>query len=202
MNGILKLILNLVLAVIAVALTLVILFFMNPSWQQSLVERVLEEDTARRWQVGEIEAMPLGIEARDVFVLDGEVGAEAQYVQLRGPLWKLPVLGVLEVHSGEISGLSIDLSGLRIGDPTSSDYQKLLKRVSSDAGFWEERFGLVLGKLAATGVQVRISDLEVGGRVLMPGDQLVPVRWTIVSADSSAPRLIEIVPTGAGAREL
>jgi hypothetical protein len=109
---------------------------------------------------------------------------------------------VLEIHSGEISGLSIDLSDLRIGDPTSSDYQKLLKRVSSDPGFWEERFGLLLGKVAVNGIQVRISDLEVGGRVLMPGDQLVPVRWTIVNADSAAPRLIRIVPTSAGAREL
>ena len=43
MKKLFKFLLNLTMALIAVGLTLVILFFLNPSWQKSAVEKVLEE---------------------------------------------------------------------------------------------------------------------------------------------------------------
>lgn len=194
MKKLFKFLLNLAMALVAVGLTLVILFFINPAWQKSVVDRILEEDTSRQWQVGAVHVRPTEVELEQVFVLDGSIGAEVKYARISGPLWKLPLAGVLEVDSGEISGLVLDLGNVKVGDPTAEDYQNLLKRVSGDPEFWQERVGLVLSKFAASGLRVNVRNLQVGGLVLMPGGKVIPVRWFIVEADSAAPRLIKVTP--------
>lgn len=192
MKKLFKFLLNLAMALIAVGLTLLILFFINPSWQKSAVEKVLEEDTARQWQVGSVHVRPMQVEVEEAFVLDGPVGAEVKYARISGPLWKLPFTGALEVDSGEISGLVLDLGKIKVGDPTAEDYQDLLKRVSGDPEFWEERVGLILSKLSASGLRLHVRNLQIGGMVLMPGGKVIPVRWFIIEADSDAPRLIKV----------
>ena len=52
MKRVIKLFLNLVLASIAVGLTLLVVFLITPSWQKLFVEETLSRDSARRWQVG------------------------------------------------------------------------------------------------------------------------------------------------------
>jgi hypothetical protein len=194
MKRLLKFLLNLIMALMAVGLTLLILFFLNPSWQKSVVENVLAQDSARQWQLGSVRVQPSGLEVEKIFVLDGSVGAEAQFLRLMGPFWKFPLDGVLEISSGEVAGLNVDLSRIRIGDPTSEDYQNFLGRVSGDQEFWEERVALVLSKFSAAGIKLRIRDLQLGGKVLMRGNKVVPVRWMILEADSHAPRMIRMKP--------
>jgi hypothetical protein len=197
MKRVIKLFLNLVLASIAVGLTLLVVFLITPSWQKLFVEETLSRDSARRWQVGSVSIHPTGVELEDVYVLDGPVGAEIKYIQWEGPLWKILFSQELEIESGSITGLDMDVSKIRVGDLTSDDYQAFLKRVSGDVDFWKERIGLVLSKLSAMGMDVRIENLQISGSVLMPGEKVVPVRWMIINADSRSPRLIRIEPTAA-----
>ncbi len=198
----LKLILNLLLALVAVALTLLILFFITPSWQKSALEGVLARDTARQWQVGSVNLQPGSLEMEQVFVLDGSVGAEVKFLELDGPFWMAPFTQTVQIDSGSVVGLDLDVSQVPVGDPTSVDYQAFLHRVSTDEAFWKERIGLVLSKLSATGLHIRVRDLDISGQVRMPGKEVVPVRWTIIQADSSAPRLTRIRPQGPETREL
>lgn len=202
MKRVIKLFLNLVLASIAVGLTLLVVFLITPSWQKLFVEETLSRDTVRRWQVGSVNIHPTGVELENVYVLDGPVGAEIKYIQWEGPLWKMLLSQSLEIRSGSITGLDMDVSQIRVGDLTSDDYQAFLKRVSGDVDFWKERIGLVLSKLSAMGMDVRIENLRISGSVLMPGDKVVPVRWTVISADSRSPRLIRIEPSGTTGPEL
>ncbi|MEX0332727.1 MAG: hypothetical protein AB3N64_15030 [Puniceicoccaceae bacterium] len=192
MKKLFKFLLNLAMAIVAVGLTLIILFFVTPSWQKSAVEKVLEEDSTRQWQVGSVHVRPMVVEVEEAFVLDESVGVEVKYARISGPLWKLPFTGRLEVDSGEISGLVLDLGKIKVGDPTAEDYQDLLKRVSGDPEFWEERVGLVLSKFSASGLRLHVRNLQIGGMVLMPGGKVIPVRWFIIEADSDAPRLIKV----------
>ncbi|NDV62775.1 hypothetical protein G0Q06_09960 [Puniceicoccales bacterium CK1056] len=161
-----------------------ILFFFVPSWQKAAVEEVLSHDQARRWQIGTVGLGPVRVEASDIFVLEGPVGIEVASLQVDGPFWLSPASGVIEIESGHIKGFNLDASRLRVGDLTSEDWQTFLKRISTDASFWEERTGLVLQKLAATGWDVSMTEVLLEGSVLMPGNTVVPVSMKIIQADS------------------
>ena len=188
----LKFLAKLFIAILAVALTFVILFFLVPSWQKAAVEEALSHDQARRWQIGTVGLGPLRVEASDIFVLEGPVGIEVESLHVEGPFWLSPVSGVIEIESGRIRGFNLDASRLRVGDLTSEDWQTFLKRISTDASFWEERTGLVLQKLAATGWDVAMTEVLLEGSVLMPGNTVVPVTMKIIQADSRSRALPRI----------
>lgn len=194
MKRLFKFLINLVLALVAVGFTLLVIFFLTPTWQKSVVEGALARDTTRKWQLGTVDIKPSTIQIENLYVLDGKVGAVMKFVQIDGPFWKLPLLGDLVVESGSVMGLDLDVSNVRVGDLTSEDYQEFLQRVSSDANFWKERVALVLSKISSTGVHVHLQNMQINGRVLMPGDKSIPVRWVIEEADSQSPRLIRLVP--------
>ncbi len=197
MKRLLKFLINLILALVAVGLTLIVLFFVTPSWQKSAVEQALTRDTARKWQIGSINIQPAAVEVENIYVLDGQVGAEMKYIQFDAPLWKLALTGELDIESGSVIGLDLDVSKVKVGDLTSEDYQGFLRRVSSDLDFWKERVALILSKFAASGVKIHLRNVEINGRVLMPGEKSIPVRWVIVDADSQMPRLIKLAPISA-----
>ncbi len=194
MKRLFKFLINLILALVAVGLTLIVLFFVTPSWQKSIVEEALSHDTSRKWQVGEVNIQPATVVVENVYVLDGQVGAGMKYIQFDAPLWKLALTGELDIQSGSVIGLDLDVSKVKVGDLTSEDYQGFLRRVSSDLDFWKERVALVLSKFAASGVRIHLRNVQINGRVLMPGEQSIPVRWIIVEADSQMPRLIKLIP--------
>ncbi|MEX0322589.1 MAG: hypothetical protein AB3N63_10550 [Puniceicoccaceae bacterium] len=202
MKRLIKFIFNLILAVVAVALTLGILLFLNPSWQKAAVEEVLARDTERKWQVENVALGLEQVELEEVFMLEGEVGAEAKLVQVNGPLWKAPFSGLVEIESGIVSGLEVDLSQVNIGPRATEDYQTLLKNLSKNEEFWKGRIELVLGKFAATGFALHVRNTLITGRVLMPGNKIVDVNWVIVDAHSDAPRMIKIEPGPSGLLEL
>jgi hypothetical protein len=181
---VLKFLAKLLIALLAVVVTFAILFFLMPGWQKAAVEEVLSHDQARRWQIGTVGLGPVRVEASDVFVLEGPVGIEIGRIVADGPFWLSPFSGVIEIESGRIQGFNLDASRLRVGDLTSEDWQSFLKRISTDASFWEERTGLVLDKLAATGWEVSMTEVLLEGSVLMPGNTLVPVSMKIIQADS------------------
>ena len=194
MKRLIKFMINLILALVAVGMTLLVIFFITPSWQKTVVEGALARDTARKWQIGKVDIKPNTIAIENLYVLDGKVGAGMKYVQFDGPLWKLVLFGELEIESGSVMGLDLDVSEVKVGDLTSEDYQGFLKRISGDVEFWRERVALVLSKVSATGVRVHMENMQINGRVLMPGDESIPVRWVIEEADSMSPRLIKIAP--------
>lgn len=202
MKRLFKLFFNLILAGIAVALTLGILLFLNPSWQKAAVEEVLARDTARKWQVEKVAIHPAQIELEEVFMLEGEVGAEAKLIQVNGPLWKAPFTGLVEVESGLVDGLEVDLSQVRVADASAKDYQLFIRNLSGNEEFWKGRIALVLGKFSATGFDLHIRNTQLSGRVLMPGNKIVRVNWIIVDAHSDAPRMIQIKPGPSGKLEL
>jgi hypothetical protein len=198
MNRLIKVLINVVLAILAVTLTLGVLFFMNPSWQKSLLENFLAKDPVRQWQVGSVHILPTKVEVLELFVLEGTAGAGIRILEMNGPFWKMPLTGVAEVESGRVSGLQADLSRMSVGDLTSEDYQSFLSRVSGDEEFWKERLSLVLSKLSSAGLRLKLRDVEVSGELIMPGDHVIPVNWLILEADSDAPRLIRLKARSEG----
>lgn len=202
MKRFIKYSLNILLAVIAAFLTLVIVFFLTPPWQKWFLESVLEQDPGRQWQVGAVRIQPFSVDLSEVFVMDGNIGAGARHVHASGPFWKLPILGRLEVDNGTISGLDMDLSQLRVGDQTSEDYQAFLARLSSDSDLWEERIGLLVSKAAAQGIEVSLRDLVINGTLFMPGERIIPVNWKVVQADSDSLDQIEVEPSELTGKEL
>lgn len=179
-----KFLFNFLLALMAVAITFAVLLWLNPAWQKRAIEAALSADSARQWQIGELACGLERIQASDVFVLDGKAGIEVSAFSIHGPMWKMLLTRRIEVESGELAGLFIDVSQVRVGDVTSSDYQAFLQRVGSDADFWRERTGLVLSKLAAAGWHSHLRNVDVEGQVLMPGGNLVPLNLKIIEADS------------------
>lgn len=195
-----KFLARLLLALLAVALTFGIIFFLSPSWQQSVVSEILAKDAERSWQVEAIELSPLGVEASGVFMLQNAIGAEVSRMELSGPIWQVPFTRRVMLSSGEITGLFLDVSQVRVGDTTSSDWQSFLRRVSDDPDFWEERLGLVLHKVTALGWGLSMEDVVITGQVLMPGGRMIPLRLLIIEADSDQPEdvTVQTLPASQG----
>ena len=202
MKRLIKIFLNLLLAVIAAGLTLIIVFFMAPAWQKHLLVKTLARDAERQWQVGEVRIQPFSIDLAEVYVIQGDVGAGARHVHASGPFWKLVIFGELEVESGSILGLDMDLSQIQVGDQTSEDYQAFLARLTDDTQLWEERIGLLISKAAAQGVAVDIRDTTINGTLVMPGERIIPVNWRLVEASSDAPENIQVEPIDPAGLEL
>lgn len=194
MRRILKLLFNLILAFLAVGITFAVIFFFNAGWQQSAVERLMAADPQRQWQVESVRLSPTEIHLGGLFVLDRSVGAEVDTVLLKGPFWSSPLRQEVKVTGGLLSGIFLDLSEVKVGDLTSSDWQEFVQRVANDEAFWEERVDLVLSKFAATGWEIRIEDVEVRGETLLPGGMMVPLQWRIVEAGSAEDDVIDLEP--------
>ncbi len=185
---------KLLLALVAAGIAFAILLLLNSGWQLALVKELLARDPVRKWQIESVEVGLASLRASRVFVLEDGVGAEIASLEVRGPLWKSPLTRVIEIDSGTVTGLRLDLGAVRPGLLTSSDYNQFLDRVATDAAFWQERLGLVLQKLAAAGWNTRMRDVNLNGEVWMPGNRLIPVHWRIVEADSRAPGGIRLEP--------
>jgi hypothetical protein len=196
-----RFILNIGLALAAVAATFAILVYLNPSWQKALLEEAFKRDTQRQWQVGAVELKATGMRAEGLFVLDGPFGLEVRRLDASGPFWRVPLTGVWRVEQGVIEGLSLDVSQVAIGDLTSQDWQAFLHGLPGNMRFWEERVGLVLHKLAASGWNLSLSGVEVRGQVLLPGGNIAPVSWRIVEADTRDPGNVRIEPLEEGSPE-
>lgn len=194
MRRILKFLFNLVLAFLAVGITLVVIFFFNAGWQQSMVERLMAADPQRQWQVESVRLGPTEVSLGGLFVLDSAVGAEVDTVLLKGPFWSSPLRQEVKVSSGLLSGLFLDLSEVKIGDLTSRDWQEFVQRVAKDEAFWEERVDLVLSKLAVGGWDIRLEDVEIRGETLLPGGMMVPLEWRIIEAGSAEDAAVDLEP--------
>jgi hypothetical protein len=196
-----KFLTRLLLAFLAVGLTFGIIFFLTPSWQQSVVSDILAKDTERRWQVEEIKLTPFSVEGAGIFMLQTPIGAEIKRLNVSGPIWQVPFTRRIVIDSGEVSGLLLDVNQVRVGDTTSSDWQSFLERVSEDPAFWEERLGLVLAKVSALGWDLSLENVVITGQVLMPGDRIIPLRLLVLEADSERPEQVNVqhLPVSQGA---
>lgn len=192
MTRIFKITGNILLALLAVGIAFVVIFLLNPSWQKAMLENALERDGARKWQVGTVDFSPVSAELTGLFMLQGSAGAEVGRLRLDGPFWKSPLTNRIRVESGEIEGLFVDLSRVSVGSITSEDWQDFLGRASGDLEFWEERIGILLQKIAATGWDLHLTDLSVKGQILLPGNRSIPLRFGIVEADSKEPAQVRL----------
>ncbi len=192
MTWLFRFLVRLILALAAVVLTFAILLFLIPSWQRAVVERALPERSGEQWQVGRIGFTPTEINAGDIFVLQDGAGLEIGDLTLAGPFWKSPFAGVLEITSGEISGVFIDVSTISVGDLTSSDWRSFVERISGDTAFWEERIGLVLSKVAERGWNLSVEDVSIRGQALLPGERMVPLNLHLIEADSRQPQEVSM----------
>ena len=57
-----KFLINLALALVAVAITFVILFFITPKWQKTVLEKTLARDSGRQWRVESVRILPTHLE--------------------------------------------------------------------------------------------------------------------------------------------
>lgn len=200
MMKILKFLRNLGLALVAVAITFVVLFLVTPSWQRASLKLALQQDTERRWEVGSVHLQPTRAEIGGLYVLEGPAGMEVQYAELEGPFWKALLTGELVVERGSVQGIFVDLTNLHVGELTSRDWQSMKQQISEDRKFWEERLELVFRKLEAAGWRFQIGDLTLQGEVLLPGEETVPFRWLLVEATSGPERSVQLerAPAGGG----
>ncbi len=196
MPRILKFFFNVILALLAVGITFLVIFFLRPGWQQAALERLMEADPQRQWQVESVDLSPGQVLLEGLFVLDGPVGLEVEKLQLEGPFWSIPLRRQLSVKTGDLTGIFLDLSEVKVGDLTSRDWQEFVQRVAEDEDFWEERVDLVLSKASAVGLDIRLENVEVSGEALLPGGLMVPVRWRIVEADSGENGVTKLEPLG------
>jgi hypothetical protein len=195
-----RILMTLIGALVAVVLTLIIIFLYNPSWQRALFESILESDRARAWQLGQISLSPGRLELREVFVLSDQVGVEVKRVQVEGALWAGLWKRSLEIKSGEVEGLYLDLTKIGVGGRNSEDWASFVQRLEGDPQLWKDRLALVLSRVEANGWSVRLEQLQIAGGVLLPGERYIPVNVRIEEADSAAPgeMVVEILPRLAG----
>lgn len=188
---VIRIILTLIGALIAVAITLVALLIFNPSWQRALVEQVLASDLAREWQLGQIHLSPGRIELTDVYVLGNEFGVEMKRLNVEGALWAGLWKRSIEIRSASVDGLYLDLTNISISR-ASEDWESFVKRLQEDPGLWKDRLSVFLSQVDARGWHIGIEQMEVSGGVLLPGGRFVPVELVLSNADSSDSGTVEL----------
>lgn len=192
MGKMIKLLVNLVLAGIAVAITFGVLFLMNGGWQKKAVEALMERDAGRDWQVESVSVGLNHVEMGGLFVLDRRVGVEVGSLEVEGPFWRAPLEQVVQIRRGEIRGVFVDLSEWDAGEGQAEDWANFLERARTDPQVWEERLGGLLAGSAGRGWEVQLENVLVQGEVLLPGGALVPMHWKVVRADSGEPGAVEM----------
>jgi uncharacterized protein involved in outer membrane biogenesis len=195
---VIRIILTLIGALIAVAITLVALLIFNPSWQRALVEQVLASDLAREWQLGQIHISPGRVELADVYVLGNEFGVEMKRLNVEGALWAGLWKRSIEIRSASVDGLYLDLTNISISR-ASEDWESFVKRLQEDPELWKDRLGVFLSQVDARGWHIGIDQMEVTGGVLLPGGRFVPVELILSNADSSDIGAVELeLMSGSG----
>lgn len=195
---VIRIILTLIGALIAVAITLVALLIFNPSWQRALVEQVLASDLAREWQLGQIHISPGRVELTDVYVLGNEFGVEMKRLNVEGALWAGLWKRSIEIRSASVDGLYLDLTNISISR-ASEDWESFVKRLQEDPGLWKDRLSVFLSQVDARGWHIGIEQMEVTGGVLLPGGRFVPIELVLSNADSSDSGTVELeLMSGSG----
>lgn len=185
MRTLLKIFFNLLLAAVAVLLTLTVLFFFMPGWQQAAVDRALAEDPNGTWQVKGVHLQPTRMTADKVFYLGNGFGVELGPVELIPDPMDSIFSGVLQLRSGKIESLFIDLSQMDLSHLTAGEEgEGLFERAAQDPEFIESRVKLALARLRAQGIRVQIYNLLVEGSILFPDASYVPIIWHILNADN------------------
>lgn len=192
MGKMIKLLVNLVLAGIAVGITFGVLFLMNGGWQKKAVEALMERDAGRDWQVESVSMGLNHVELGGLFMLDRQVGVEVGRLSVEGPLWRAPLDQVVKIRQGEVRGLFVDLSKWEAGEAGAEEWASLLERARTDPEVWEERLGRLLEESAGRGWEVRLENVWLEGEILLPGGALVPMNWKVVRADSGDPGAVEV----------
>lgn len=176
-----KLLFNLVLALIAAVLSVAVVVFFVPDLQKSILLHFLDKDPRRGYQIESFKLHPDGLEASNIFVLEGLNGVEIRELELRGALLPLLTQRKIVVNSGRFERVFIDLSHLRAGDMV--DMGRYLNEISSeDHERWMTQQAVrSLSLLDQRGWNYEIRDVQVDGSLLLP-DAFAEFRFRIVEA--------------------
>lgn len=162
-----RLFFNLLLAVIAAALTVLVIVYWIPDIQKALLEHYLEQDPRRSYQIEHFQVQHNGIDLNGVFVLDGSNGLQLDKMRLDGNVARSAFRNHIKVTGGQIDGLFIDLSHIRQGEMIDV-HNYLLSSSQDNREIW---FGTQLQRALAVLPQNNwpydIRDLNVEGSLLM-----------------------------------
>jgi hypothetical protein len=194
MKLIIRTLLNLILALLAVGITLLVVFFMMPSWQQAAVERLLEEDRSGAWQVDGVRFSPTTATVDKLFYLGNGIGVELGPAELRLDLLGSLLGSTVKVSGATIEQALIDLSSVNLEGYSEADWAALPQRAATDPEFWETRVQVVLGRLRSQGVYVELENVQWSGGALFPNDIFVQFQWQLVRASNRDALEVEIAP--------
>jgi len=108
-----KFVLNLVLASLAAALTLLLVLRFSPPLQTSLLEAKLAD---REEAVYDFRALQAGfghVQLQDFFALVGNQGLQIKDAKLHGSVWRWWRAGDVVITQGQLKGVFLDLSQLQ-----------------------------------------------------------------------------------------
>lgn len=196
----LRLLFTFTLAVLATALTLGILFFLIPAWQESALRSLLAKDPDNRWQVDSFRLQPGGVQAGGVFLLRSSLAASVDRADLRGPLWKTPLSRNLSITSGEVEGLTVDLTKLPMHELALGGWFNLFRSAEEQARFYESKIAEVLIYLHHTPVAVKLKNVRLRGQILLPGGVSRELDWQIRRLDTRPGGGVELAIPAAAER--
>jgi len=165
-------------ALVAVAATVIVIFFLQPGWQEEVVDGVLEKDENRQWDFGSVELRPGGVRLTDLFVLDHFGGIQTSKVDL-DITWTALLGKRLQIPSGKLEKVFIDLSGMPLDQVTRGelmqareDPRRMLDWMASRSEDWLRREPL-------GGFELEAKDIQVEAMLLFEEDLRIPVNFVI-----------------------
>jgi hypothetical protein len=176
-----------VLALVALALTAVVVVMLKPDWRMQVVDRTLEEATGWKWSFDTTEMGWNRFAGTGVFVLQGAQGVQAEAIDLKVDFLAVAQARTLEVSTGEISGALIDLSSTppaALG--LSAAELNAIPRGRAEPQAADLLVEAALGRLAAQGVPFHFQNLTVNGIVLLPQTRGLEFEVFVVEATSEA----------------
>ena len=173
---------NLILALLAAALSVGCVIYLLPDLQRTLLMHFLERDQQRSFQLEHVQLSYRSLEMHGLFVLEGLNGIQMEQMELElNPLQCLWRRGLV-VNRGHVEGLFIDLSQLGSGE--NLEIREFLQQAESAgrARWLEGQTQRLLSHLVQRGFTYEINDLKLDGQLLME-DFMLEFVVRLVQAD-------------------
>jgi hypothetical protein len=195
LRSVFRFLFSLIVAFLAVVLTVGLVLAFNRDWQRDLVESALERRTGLQWSIEKAWfARPDHFRAEEVFALKGIEGVEVGVVDLRFDLGRSLGTEEIVVAGGRLERLVLDLSTMppeALGLTAAQLARGTPGREATLAAV-SDLTEFALMRVEAAGLTVELNDLAVDGVVLLPGGRQLRFSQTIqhaVSGDTAEMRL-------------
>ncbi len=197
MKTLLRWLLATVLALSALGVSLLsiilILFFFNRPWQAEVLDAFLERSTGWQWDIEEVRLGWNRVEASQVFVLQGGDGFEMRQVDLNLRTRSLLRRNPVELHSGTLEGLMVDLSQMPAATLGMTPRELAALPEDTDASLAVQRMiQLSLERLQMSGIHLEAQSLRMAGIILLPAHRVIDFEAMVEYADSIAPEALAV----------